>query len=93
MPAAHRHGDNRTCSATTTVIGQSTVKVNGKLWAVKDDTNTHSGGGLINSGTTVFIEGKPVIVVGDQAKVDGQGHSGGADAAASGSGNVFAYGQ
>jgi len=62
MPAAHRHGDARVCGATTVVQGQGTVFVNGQLWAVKDDINTHGEGKLIPSGTTVFVEGKSVIV-------------------------------
>lgn len=62
MPAAHRHDDLRTCGATTVVSGQSTVFVNNKLWAVDNDENSHGGGGLNPSGTTVFIENKLVIV-------------------------------
>jgi len=59
----HRHGDLRDCGAKTIVVGQTTVFVNGKLWSVKDDPCDHGNGQLINTGTTVFIEGKPVIVV------------------------------
>lgn len=62
MPAAHRHDDLRTCGATTVVSGQSTVFVNNKLWAVDNDENSHGGGELNPSGTTVFIENKLVIV-------------------------------
>ncbi len=76
MPGAHRHGDTRFCTATTVVEGQSTVFVNGKLWAVQNDPNTHNEGRLIPiTGTTVFIEGKNVIVaVGDTATPDDAGH-------------------
>lgn len=90
---AHRHGDPRACGATTTVVGQSTVFVNGKLWAVKGDTNTHQAGDLINTtGSTVTIEGKPVIVHGpDLAKPDRAGHVNTQDQTAGGSGDVFAY--
>lgn len=63
MPKAHRHGDYRICGATTVVQNQSTVFVNNKLWAVRDSHNSHGDGGLINTGTTVFIENKPVIVL------------------------------
>lgn len=71
MPPAHRHGDSRVCGATTTVVGQTTVKVNTQLWAVKDDPNTHGEGKLTNSGTTVKIEGKFVIVhAADSASAD-----------------------
>lgn len=93
MPfAAHRHGDLRACSATTVVIGQSTVFVNNKLWAVKDDPNTHIEGGLIPTGTTVFVENKLVIVhTPDLAKIDGAGHVMTQDQTAQGSGDTFAY--
>ncbi len=62
MPQSHRHSDLRTCGATTVVVGQQTVFVNDLLWAVQADPNNHEGGALINSGTTVFIQDKPVIV-------------------------------
>jgi hypothetical protein len=62
MPKAHRHGDLRICGATTTVQNQSTVKVNGKLWAVEGSTNSHGSGGLIPSGSTIKIEGILIIV-------------------------------
>lgn len=62
---AHRHGDLRTCGATTVVTNQSTVFVNNKLWAVQGDKNTHGNGDLIAvTGTTVFVENKLVIVHG-----------------------------
>jgi len=93
MPKAHRDGDARACGATTVVDNQASVWVNGKLWAVKGDPNSHSAGGLINTtGSTVYIEGIHVIVHGpDLAEVDGAGHVGSADATAEGSGDVFAY--
>lgn len=62
MPAAHRDTDARVCGAKTTVTGQSTVKVNGLLWAVVGDPCDHGSGDLSNTGTTVKIEGKLVIV-------------------------------
>jgi hypothetical protein len=62
MPfAAHRHGDLRACSGTTVVIGQSTVFVNNRLWAVQGDIVNHGGGGLIPTGQTVNINNKLVI--------------------------------
>jgi hypothetical protein len=73
MPGAHRNGDSRFCGATTVVTGQSTVRVNGKLWAVKDDQNTHIGGQLIPTygAKNVKINGKQVIcAVGDLASPD-----------------------
>lgn len=96
MPNAHTHGQSRICGATTVVTGQSTVYVNGKLWAVKGDPDTHGSGGLINSGTTVFISGKPVIVhAPDNASPDalcpvGPLHCN--PKTSQGSADVFAYG-
>jgi hypothetical protein len=62
MPPAHRHGDARACGATTVVVGQSTVYVDGRLWAVEGDINSDGDGQLIASVSTVLIEGKKVIV-------------------------------
>lgn len=97
MPPAHRHDDLRVCGATTTVVGQGTVTVNGKLWAVDNDPNTHGGGGLIPSGSTVKIQGKRVIVhAADSAVADnlcppiGPPHCN--PQTAQGSGDVSAYG-
>ena len=90
MPQVHRHGDARNCGATTVVQGQGTIYVNGKLWAVDNDPNTHTNGGLIPTGSTVFVEGKLVIVhTPDSAKPDNAGHPNPATAA--GSDDVFAY--
>ena len=63
MPyAAHRHDDKRKCGGTTKVIGQSTVFVNNKLWAVAGDTvKTHESGGLIPTGETISINNILVI--------------------------------
>lgn len=94
MPGAHRHGDSRFCGATTVVEGQGTVFVNGKLWAVENDPNTHNEGRLIAvTGSTVFINGKKVIVaIGDTATVDDAGHSPSEVDPQAKSTNVFAYG-
>lgn len=61
MPAAHRHGDLRVCGATT-VVAQQFCKVNGKLWAVDGDVNTHGDGQLIHTQSFVKIGGIPVII-------------------------------
>lgn len=72
MPPAHRNNDPRNCGAVTTVTNQSTVTINGELWATKGDPNNHTGGGLINSGSSVTIGGIPVIVhSADSADPDG----------------------
>lgn len=68
----HRHTDSRSCGATTTVIGQSTVYINSLLASVQGDTNTHGGGALsasINDGT-IFINGKKVVLRGSSAAPD-----------------------
>ena len=95
MPPAHRNSDPRVCGAVTTVVGQSTVFVEGQLWAVNGDPNSHGDGALIASGSTVFIEGKPVIVhAPDTAVADAlcplPPHC--APDTAGGSGTVYAYG-
>lgn len=65
---AHRNNDPRVCGAVTVVQNQSTVYVNGELWAVRGSFNSHGNGGLINStGDTIIIEGKPIIVHGPDA--------------------------
>lgn len=68
---AHRQGDLRSCGATTIVTGQNFVKVNGQLWAVEGDQNTHGGGALIaGGGRRVKINGKKTIAIGDHASPD-----------------------
>lgn len=74
MPGAHRDGDSRFCGAITNVTGQSSVFVNGILWAVEGDLDSHCNeGALIASygAKNVYIEGKNVIcAVGDTADSD-----------------------
>lgn len=92
MPAAHRHGDLRACGAATVVTNQGTVFVNGKLWAVEGDKNTHGNGDLIATGSTITIEGKRIIGhTPDLAIADDFGHVGADDQTAEGSGDVFVY--
>lgn len=92
MPFAHRNGDLRACGATTIVQGQSTVFVNSKLWSVVGDPNSHGDGQLINSGTSVTIHGKPVIVNRpDLAAADDAPHPSPQTETAQGSTNVSAY--
>lgn len=94
MPGAHRHGDSRKCGATTIVQGQSTVKVNGKLWAVEGDPETHIGGNLIAAygKKNIKINGKLVIcAVGDKAGGDLAGHPGPPTDPLGASGDVFVY--
>jgi len=97
MPKAHRHSDARVCGASTIVTNQSTVFVNGLLWAVQGDPNDHLLGGLIPSGSTVTVEGILVIVdAPDHAEPDDICFSSGPPhcdpMTAGGSPDVFAYG-
>jgi hypothetical protein len=62
---AHTQTMKRVCGASTVVQNQSTVFVHGQLWAVRMSYNDHGFGGLQNTtGSSVWIEGKPVIVHG-----------------------------
>ena len=61
MPAVHRNNDPRVCGAVTVVSGQSTVFVNGELWAVNGDPNSHGDGALIAGSRRVFINGIAVV--------------------------------
>jgi uncharacterized Zn-binding protein involved in type VI secretion len=70
MPGIHRHDDSRACGATTIVTGQSTVFAENRLISVEGDGNSDGGGALSASGNTVFINGMPVIVLGDSASPD-----------------------
>lgn len=70
MPNSHVHGNSRACGATTIVVGQTFVTVNGKLWAVEGDINTDGGGALSSSHSWLTINGKGVIVNGDSAAPD-----------------------
>ena len=93
MPGAHRHGDSRYCGATT-IATNAGVYVNGKLWAVNDDPNTHGAGNLKSVvGSTVMVGGKRVIVaVGDQAGPDNALHPVPPTDPSTASSDVFAYG-
>lgn len=77
MPGAHRHDDSRFCGATTIVTGQSTVRVEGKLWAVEGDKDTHCNEGELSAvygPGNIRISGKKVIcAVGDSASSDRAG--------------------
>ena len=44
--AIHRHGDDRSCGATTVVSNQSTVTADGSLVSVQPDEKSHGGGPL-----------------------------------------------
>lgn len=96
MPSVHRHSDSRSCGATTVVTGQSTVFSDDLLWAVDGDPNNHGSGGLIPSGSTVYVEDKLVIVNSpDSANPDSLCPIPGGEhcnpKTASGSGSVSAY--
>ena len=100
MPGAHRNNDSRFCGAKTIVQGQSTVTVNGKLWAVEGDIDTHCNQGSLNAvygSLNVKINSKLVICgMGDTAAPDKQGcivvHPAGATNPLGHSINVLVYG-
>lgn len=95
MPGAHRDEDTRFCGAKTIVVGQNSVHVNGKLWAVEGDPNTHGEGLLkaIYGVPCVTIEGKFVIcAVGDAAEGDMREHSPGQTDPRGHSNQVLVYG-
>lgn len=95
MPGAHRNGDSRFCGAKTNVQGQSSVVVEGKLWAVQNDPNSHGEGRLqaVYGSPCVVIEGKLVIcAVGDKAGGDRKKHSPGQTDPKGHSLNVVVYG-
>jgi len=70
MAYSHRHNDSRACGALTVVSGQDFVTIEGQLWAVDGNPNSHGGGALSASKTYVTIGGKPIIVAGDSAAPD-----------------------
>lgn len=74
MPGAHRDTDKRFCDAKTIVTGQSTVYVNGLLWAVEGDLDDHCNQGALQAvygSKSIYIEGKNIIcAVGDIAAPD-----------------------
>lgn len=76
MPEVHRDKDSRSCGATTNVIGQSTVYLNGKLVSVEGDTCSH-GGGALKADTNIgnwYINGKKVVFKNSSASPDLAGH-------------------
>lgn len=90
---AHLDGQARACGASTVVEGQDFVFIDGELWAVEGDPNTHGNGDLIAAtGSTVRIGGKKVIVHGpDPAEMDDLGHVASDDETADGTTTVQCY--
>ena len=96
MPGVHRNTDSRSCGASTIVVGQGDVFINGLLASVLSDPNSH-GGGSLNASTnngTFFINNKLVNLLGSSASPDGLcpplGGNHCSPTASSASGNVFA---
>ncbi|NBR22687.1 MAG: hypothetical protein EBU08_02645 [Micrococcales bacterium] len=93
MPGAHRDTDPRTCGATTASVQGRNVYVNGLLWSINGDPNTHGGGSLSAATNNVFIGGVAVCNDNDSAAPDslcapvGGAHC--APSASGGSSNVF----
>lgn len=70
MAFSHRIGDDRACGAVTVQRGQDFVTVDGQLWAVEGDPDSHGSGELIHSQDYVSIGGILVILQGDSASAD-----------------------
>jgi uncharacterized Zn-binding protein involved in type VI secretion len=93
MPGAHRTTDPRACGAKTASVQSRNVYVNGLLWSINGDPNTHGGGALKAGTNNVFIGGIAVCNLNDAAAPDslcaplGGAHC--APKAVGGSGNVF----
>lgn len=89
MPEIHRNNDKRVCGATTKVVGQSTIYLNGELIAVEGDPCSHGGGELKADNNTgkLYINGKKVVYNGSNAQPDRLGHLN--PKAASGSVNMY----
>lgn len=93
MPGAHRDTDSRTCGATTVSAQSKKVYVNGFLWSINGDPNSHGGGALTAATNNVFIGGTAVCNSNDGAGADalcvplGGAHCG--PSANTGSDNVF----
>lgn len=100
MPGAHRDTDVRFCGATTIVTGQNAVLVDGLLWAVEGDRDTHCNEGELSAvygSMCVEIGGKKVIcAMGDIAADDLAGcfvlHPAGSTNPLGHSYNVLVYG-
>ena len=90
---AHRNTDSRACGATTVTAQAKNVYVNGLLWSINGDPNSHGDGNLIAATKNVFIGGIAVVNIGDSAAADdlciplGGSHC--APTATGGSTNVF----
>lgn len=96
MSGAHRNTDSRACGAITVTAQFKNVFVNGKLWSIDKDPNSHGGGALSAAVNNVFIGGIMVVNIGDSAAPDalcapvGGAHC--APAATGGSTTVFVGG-
>ena len=90
---AHRNTDSRACGATTVTAQAKNVYVNGLLWSINGDPNSHGNGNLIAATKNVFIGGIAVVNIGDSASPDNlcdtEGGSHCAPTATGGSTNVF----
>ena len=61
LKPVHRNTDSRTCGATTSVSGQSTVFANNLLVSVNADPNSHSAGALVAGSNHVYAENTLVV--------------------------------
>ena len=61
MASVHRHGDARTCGATTIVSTNSTVFCNDKLISVHGNVNTHGAGALTAGSSHMYCHSTLVV--------------------------------
>ena len=93
MTGVHRHGDSRSCGATTVVTTNTTVFANGQLVSVNGNPNSHGAGNLSADCAHFYCHDTLVVDNGDSAAADnvcptsGGAHC--APAASSASPNVF----
>lgn len=89
MAPVHRHGDARSCDATTVVSINTNVFANEKLIAVHGNLNTHGSGALVAGSKNVFIKGIAVVNhTPDNGLADSAGHNPTPTAAGSANVNV-----
>lgn len=93
MPAVHRDTDPRACGATTVSAQGKSVYVNGLLWSINGDPNSHGDGALAAGTNNVYIGGIAVCNNNDSAAPDSLcvplGGSHCAPNASGGSSNVY----
>jgi len=63
--AAHRNTDSRACGASTVTAQSKNVYVNGLLWSINGDPNSHGDGNLSAATKNVYVNGLLWSINGD----------------------------